>query len=436
MKNYNFPKQVIFTILQNKFLVKLFVKFNFKFILYFFSLVLISLEKRNNLAESKKYNFLCLSRPIFNADIDALASITDECRFINIPKEYFLFLLKALYPKKVYSHQDYFENDLNSKSYLIYKKTIHYITSKLVKKFRINGVITANYNYSWQQEIALFCNKIRSIKFIVILKEGINTLGTEGEDELLSTVKYFKRYTNHKFIGDLLFVYNKLIKKALINSNIEGIDESKIIVSGVPRIDKYFKISYKNNNQITFFSFSIEDKVRHLNLDSEEYNQIKLLSDKYHIEIIKFAMKNKKFKLTIKTKANKKYVNEINELIRKNKLKITSNIQITNEGDAFQLIKKSSLIIGFNSTTLQESLAANRKVICCDFRGTKIRDQFEGYENIINYFDNYRKLEKLIKSNSKNIISKKNTKVYLKETLGNNSRDASQVIIRKIKSQI
>ncbi len=433
---YNFPKKLIFIILNNKYFIRFLVNNNLTIILYILGLILIKSDNRNKVNTPNKYKLLCLDRPIFNADIDALASINKEFGFINIPKEYFLFLLKGLYPDKVYMHQNYYKESLDSKPYMAYRKTIYYIINKLIKKYNIDGIVSANYNYSWQQEIAIFCSKEEKIKFIVILKEGINTLGADGEDNLVSTIKYFKRYTNNRFIGDLIFVYNDLIREALIRSNIQGISQEKIIVSGIPRMDKYYNMPKNNNNVITFFSFSIEDKSRHLNLTLKEFNQIKILSDRYHLEIIKFAILNKEYKLTIKTKANNKYVDEIKKLIINNNINITPNIEITNKGQAHDLIKNSSIVIGFNSTTLQESLVADRKVICCDFRGTKIKDQFASYENIIYYFDNYKKLDKLIKFGNNKSISIKNKNLYLKNNLGNNSGNSSNKILKEIQRSL
>ena len=167
-----------------------------------------------------------------------------------------MFLLKALCPNKAFAHQSYYEKSLNSKSYKVYKKTIYYIIKKIISKLEIKGILTANYNYSWQQELALFCSTEKKIKFVVILKEGINTLGAIGEDNLISTIKYFKRYTNNRFIGDILFVYNDLIKEALIKSNIKGISQEKIIVSGIPRMDKYYNLPVSDKKEITFFFFN------------------------------------------------------------------------------------------------------------------------------------------------------------------------------------
>ena len=436
MKIHKLTKKLVFKVLENQYIIRFLVKIKLNYVIYFFGLLLIKSDKTNSINEKKKYNFLCLDRPIFNEDIASLASASDEFKFIKIPKEYFLFLIKALCTYKAFAHQSYYSKSLDSKSYKVYKKTILYIIKKIIRKFDIKGILTGNYNYSWQQEIALFCSTEKEIKFVIILKEGLNILGVEGEDNLISTVKCFKRFTNNRFIGDMLFVYNDLIKDALIKSNIKGISQEKIIVSGIPRMDKYYNLPVTHKKEITFFSFSIEDKTNHLNLNAGDFNKTKILSDKYHLDIIKFAILNKEYKLTIKTKANKRYIDEIRKLIRRNKLQITSNIHITNKGQAYDLIKNSSLIIGFNSVTLQESLAAERKVICCDFRKTKIKDQFEGYENIVYYFDNYEKLEKLIKTKNIKNISSSNKKKYLEKTLGNTSGSASKKILKELKEKI
>ena len=85
---------------------------------------------------------------------------------------------------------------------------------------------------------------------------------------------------------------------------------------------------------------------------------------------------------------------------------------------------------------MQESLAAERKVICCDFRNTKIKDQFEGYENVVYYFDNYEKLEQLIKTKNIKNISSNNKKNYLEKTLGSTSGSSSKKILKELKEKI
>ncbi len=387
-------------------------------IIYISNLFIKRIEKKYN---NSNINVLALGRSIFNEDIENISKHSKNISYIVIDKVFFTQLFLYLCPQLMYSHNDYYDNlklKNDNKNIKIYKK----IANRILKKLKINAIISANYNYSWQQPIYEICEEL-AIKKIILFKEGIAPLRRPDDSKDKAMKEMLLRFTNHNFNSDLLMVYNQTVKKAFLDSNIVNPSSCKVKVCGIPRFDRYTKMKENKSEdlkRIVFFSFSIFSKTDFLKLSKVNSRDCLNYMDYFHLEIIKFAINNPSIELTIKTKSNPKFLHYINNLINNNYKICPGNITITNSQSVYSLIEKSKYVIGFNSTTMLQALMANRIVFSADFSKFGINDIFHEEKNIVYKVDSSYKLNNLItkinsnsNSNSPSII-----KPFLEERVG------------------
>jgi len=319
--------------------------------------------------------------------------------YVVIPKEVFIQTFANFISRTdLFDHTGYYTKRMHNKEkrkyYLYLKKVFMYFR----KMIHFDAVLSGNYVYSWQQEFAKVCEE-NGIPFIVLHKEGM-----APESSYLQLVKF---YTNCKFVGSKLLVYNNNMKDALLESNIVGIDEDKIEVVGVPRLDKYIRETSTTNNSVVFFSFYPEDKFRHIVLDQEKMVQIISKSIDFHKQVIAFAYNNKNINVIIKTKANSRYLLFVQKIKNDYMIAPIENLSITSSINSFELIKDSKAIIGFNSTTLIEGVLANKIIISPWFGKLLVNDDwnyFKAYPELVRYMNNTRDLEEIL-SQSNNVVS-------------------------------
>lgn len=343
-------------------------------------------------------NVLCLGRPIFNEDIRELAKHGSTLNYLIVPKFVFISIFNHYLSQMIFSHTNYHEINRFNHEKEMYRKFLKALLSELSKISNIDAVMSANYVYAWQQELAVVCNEVR-IPFVVLFKEGISPVYKVGVTPQHGHELVVSTYTNNKFIGNKLLVYNENIRNAFIRSNIEGINQDTVETVGIPRIDRYFQLEPQGQN-IVFFSFYLEDKLRHLDLPEEVLNEYLDNGEKFHIEVMRYAKSNPDQKIVVKTKSNIKYLNYVKKIAVENGYSKLKNLIITNTGNVYNHIKNAYAIIGYNSTVLLEGFAARRLIITPDFRGGIVRDFFEEYPNLANYVKSMEDIESIVSRGS------------------------------------
>ena len=296
---------------------------------------------------------LCLGRPIFNDEIDALSTYGGGINYIVMPKTVFIGIARCFLSGLAFEHVAYHarrNNDAEMSSYLAFLAKFF---DELKSILGHQAIVSSNYVYSWQQEIAAHCLK-QGMPFVVLHKEGIT--GRNDYDGLVRT------YSNGKFVGTRLLVYNRRMRDALLAHNIEGLNSENIRVVGVPRFDRYFNIG-QPGSKVVFFSFYIRDKIRHVGVSGGETPTWVAAADKFHLEVMRFAKQNPDIDVVIKTKKSPRYIDYVKKLVRFGGFDSLANLTITNAVSPFDLIKEASTIIGYNSCVLLEALIANRRVL-------------------------------------------------------------------------
>jgi hypothetical protein len=225
-------------------------------------------------------------------------------------------------------------------------------------------------------------------RFYCLHREGI------GADEklLISSVGPILSRAR-KFSGTKLMVGTYALKNLLISLNY--IARDKIVVTGMPRFDNIFHYmenispSINEENVVLFFSFFV-GTIR--NQDSEglypEHTGFRKLFDQFHSTAAQFAINNPDANIIIKMKWYSGDAKKNVDQAIKNKTDLfpnqIQNLTITDKISAQELIKKSRVVVGFNSTTLIESLLYGKKVIIPSF-SEAIQEE---YVNDVYYCDN------------------------------------------------
>jgi hypothetical protein len=311
----------------------------------------------------------------------------------------FVEIFRHFAPELVLSHATYHEvhdhDDAKRRCRAFYEAFLQHF----VPLARAEAILTANYNYSWQQELAAAARGMR-IPFVVLFKEGISPLFAEGVSPQAAYDMLVAKYTNNCFIGDRLIVYNDRIKQGFANVPVPGITPGIVESVGIPRFDRYFRLE-EGGESIVFFSFNFEDKARHLALAPEVFGKYQQKTREFHVEVLRFAAAHPGRRVIVKTKNNLKYLRYVQDIAAELGLAGLPNLKMTNEGDVLELIRDAHAVIGYNSTTLLEAFAARRIVMSADFRWGPVRDYFDEHPGLPNYVTTAQDMEAVLARNAK-----------------------------------
>lgn len=345
------------------------------------------------------YTILYFSKPIFQDDINSIELISEELTFQKFPVIYLTTIVKYFIPNV--------DTELNDANYHLnitdtneIVRLRHYLLKffkHLNKTNKFHAVMTGNFVYTQQQEMFVVLKQL-NIPSIVLYKEGMMPL------EKLKTAKEFL-YKTKVFRSNYIFFYNNLIRDTVVNSNIPGLTKNKTKVIGIPRFDKYFNYSKKAiKNTIVLFSFEPFEKGNYLVDDKSK--MISFIKEVTHFHKI-FAdacIKNENLSLIVKTKSSKKAIRFAESIFDSYKTSLGSRLVISNSLSTENLIKNSSFIAGFSSTTLIEGLILKRSIICPKFNNTTINEQndlLHPYQALANYINSLNELLELLKTKNK-----------------------------------
>lgn len=370
------------------FLVKISLIFSFP---YLGTLALALARKKIN--EKGEYTILCLGRSIFLDDVKALSHYGRKLKYLSVHLGVFLYIFEYYFTqpeREKLTESNYHVEDYCREAKDKYFSFLKKLLPQLKKILKFDAVLSGNYSYIMQQEIARACRE-NNIPFLVSFKEGLVVPGSYGG--------WSEIQKGCEFIGNKMMVYNENIKKSFLEAKIKGLNENNLIICGIPRLDQYFinneKKSFKK--QIVFFSYYPSIKFAGMISDQKKFEQALKRSDDFHKWVMTFALKHPEIKVIIKTKVSEHFVNYVESIYKKNFTKPINNLKITNSGDTYKLITESDAIITFYSTTVMEALIAD-KIVITPYFGDLITDKpwdfFPGYEDLVNYVKEEGELEK------------------------------------------
>lgn len=345
--------------------------------------VLLAHALSRTIDKQSRYTVLCIGRPIFDEDIEELAKYGGTLNYLIVPKIVFVTVFRCFLPQLLMSHAKYHEIQGYEHEKLQCRGFFEAFLGAFRRASHIDAIMTANYNYSWQQELAVAARNL-GIPFVVLFKEGISPLFAEGVSPQEAYNLLIAKYTNNRFIGDRLLVYNDRIKEGFSNVSIEDISADIVETVGIPRFDRYFRLESRGQD-LVFFSFNFEDKARHLGLTTDEFGKYLVKMREFHVEVMRFAAAHPELKVIIKTKNNAKHLRYVQNIANEEGFAGLENMTLTNQGNVYDLIKGAHAVIGYNSTALLEAFAARRIVMSVDFRWGPVRNYFDEYPNLPNY---------------------------------------------------
>ena len=258
-------------------------------------------------------------------------------------------------------------------------------------KFDVISTCTFYYirDKFWQEA----CDQINCVKYISLHKEN------QKDDDIMDTVikEYKKKGIYYK--KSYIFVYNRKEKECIEKSFI--CDPQRIIITGCLRMDNLIKKSKeykfeKKNNGITLFSFRhgfgglrFQDESGGFSINRE--NGCVNYFDNVHGNLAKYAIENPEVPVYIKLKWEQSgwlenVVNAINKKTGKSINEIP-NLHVSSQFNPQELIDKSRIIIGINSTALIESRILGKEVLIPLFD----EPASKYYKNV--YFKKYFKKE-------------------------------------------
>lgn len=407
-----------------------------------FTAFLISLTIKD-VNQKGEYKILCLRRSIFMDDVKAMTIFSGRLHYLAVSRNIFqlpfLYFLGIKGDNKLQFH-DYYSNSQYQGGLKKYYEFLKKMIPELQKRVGFDAVLSGNYVYPEQQEIARVC-KEENIPLIVLYKESL-TLGVQEED--------VKVHKDSKFIGDKIMVYNdNVINRLLALDDLNVQSKDLCVIVGSPRLDYGYSEDYSADpqKQIVFFSFIPKAKFISIVEDPKLLEEAIQRSINFHKWVIQYAQEHPDIKVIIKTKVAKYYLEYPRKILEKYFKQSIPNLEITSAGNSTEMIRKSKVIIAFRSTTQIESIIIDQPVISPYF-GDLVPNQkwdfFGEYPGLIKYVNSYQELEDSITNSDQ--LRKRDPEIknaFLKKHIGFVDGKSSQraeeemikVILNKSKSK-
>jgi glycosyltransferase involved in cell wall biosynthesis len=240
----------------------------------------------------------------------------------------------------------------------------------------VDIVLTGNFAYFTEREFAVALEQAGT-PFIALHKENVRPPRRVQE-------YWFTLYKDRrgKFGGRRILVYNDIERDLEIAAGV--IDAQDVLVTGMPRLDRLHRWRRdhagrpnQEKPQILFFAFARSDKLTAIqrkasagvpgDMEAMEGGWGKLSWGQYcvdtHKAIIDLARENPAFEVIVKSKGQKRKLNDILRILSDMRDGLPPNVTVITSGDPFDLIASCQVVVGFNTTGLLEAIATGKPVI-------------------------------------------------------------------------
>ena len=344
--------------------------------------------KRLKRAESKtRYTVWILPKDGFTQDVMSALDSAVDVEVLALPRLILREIFRAFLPNSIDDN-----NYASAGSEFDHAKSSHKnFLRKLFKALshfrKIDAIVTGNFGYRAERELATAMSELR-IPFIALHKENLKTPGR---------VAFFERVYRERrgaFTGHSILVYNQIEKDLQLRAGVA--DTTQIQIVGMPRLDRIH--AWRRDNagstaprQILFFLFSPLTgmprivrkgaKTGEVYLEDEGVEEgdnsisLNVLYTETCRTILDLARENPDIEVVVKTKGRQRdIVESAGPFGADTDQPIPSNLRIIHSGDVLPLIAKASVVCGFNSTALLESVAAGKPVVLPWFAEAKRAD--------------------------------------------------------------
>ena len=328
-------------------------------------------------SRKKRYRALVMRRTGFLEDVEQSFLAADDFEGIG----WYSGALKA-FASEILSpsldHNNYISSDPKIEATKMrYRRFLSDLWQHFVSIKPIDVVLTGNFAYFTERELAIVLEQAGT-PFIALHKENVRPPRRVRE-------YWFTLYKDRrgKFGGRRILVYNEIERELEISAGV--IDVDRVSVTGMPRLDRLHRwrlehVRRGSNNEkprVLFFAFARSDKLTAIQRktfagipgDMEEMagEWGKMSWGKFcidtHKAIVEVARENPDFEVIVKSKGQKRKLNDILQMLSEMRDGLPPNLKIVASGDPFDLIASSRVVIGFNTTGLLEAIATGKPVI-------------------------------------------------------------------------
>jgi len=324
---------------------------------------------------NRRYRVLLLSRAGFNEDVAATLKAAENVECVEISRAIIKGIADAFLPRDVDDNNYGSASPTAQAGMVRYRAFLKRLWRALDPYERIDAVLTANFGYYAEQELASMLEEL-GVPFIVLHKENAWTPSGQA---------FWKRVYRERrkpFQGRCILVYNTVERDMQIDAGI--VDSGRIEVVGMPRLDavhhwREANAGLKSGPCILFASFLptvglplLPRKGRDRNghkyneVFDEEARELSVgrLCREVHAAIVDLAHANPGITVWVKTKGRASDRSEILRLLGVTDHRLLpANLRIVHGGSVLDLLYQSAVVCGFHSTVLLEAMAAGRPTV-------------------------------------------------------------------------
>jgi len=315
-----------------------------------------------------------LSKTGLNEDVAAAFQAQGEFVARSLRRSSVKAIAHAFIPPGTHDNNYKEQKSAHPEEFARYESYARSVWRKPFLRRAIDILITGNFGYYAEQELAAALEKV-GVRVVVLHKENVKPDGRLNAD--------YKLYAKcrSRFNGSEVFVYNEAERDIQIRAGI--VSAEKVRVTGMPRLDRIHEWRRVNIGlpnrfapEVLYLFFSPE-KALPLGWDEDTGEYIALGGDTLEGAVLKpfqelahntfnaiveLAESRPEARVTIKTKRDRVSLQGFDLLVQKCR-SLPANISVVQSGDPFELITRSCVVCGFNTTALLESIAAGKPVV-------------------------------------------------------------------------
>lgn len=312
---------------------------------WFLKLITSSLKTSGN--HYSDQTVLCIGRAPFDKDFDELAHRVRDYSWVWLDNEKLNIFLKKLLPKRCQTQTFYQKTLISDRAqWNVVTERTRYLLQDIQSKFNVCCVLSANIDYWQDHGFKVICKEL-GLPFIVLAKEfPINDFVRQ---------KYRDRYADYVTDVDAVAVFGESLKK--LYHEIGVVDESKVTVTGAPRLDRWREIEPSSKkDRLVLLSF----REGYGGQSGEQFFQLLgQLTRKYR------SFGFKEFFVKSKNPRDSKMIRQFCEDNKVRDVITDDNVPL------YDLIPQSAAVICFNSLSVVEAMLSDTEILVPDWIDVK-----------------------------------------------------------------
>lgn len=262
----------------------------------------------------------------------------------------------------------------------------------LAKVARLDGIVSCSYFYLRDLDWQAACWDA-GIPFFALHKENMKDQAVH--DRIVANY----RQCGYRFMGHRLFLANRL--EHSIARRVEICPDERISIVGGLRMDRVYRRVHANEGyapmrQVTLFSSHHAIGLLKISQEGSFFSDdpdvgFVAYFDLVNGAIARLARDHPDVRFVVKTKWSNEWIDRIQDAMRRTAgidPDELPNLTITDQGSAQDLIERSRVVVGINSTTLLEAKLIGRRVVVPLFAEAAGK-YYEGHVYFKKYLDTF-----------------------------------------------